>query len=166
MSALILDGNWKQHPVYTKYFFCDDGRVVSFCKKNPRQIHGTTAGQQGYKAIPVDGSKKIYIHRAVCELFNGPPKQKQVCRHLDGNKYNNAASNLSWGSYYDNCQDMILHGNALVGEKNPMAKLTEEQVKTIRSIREDLKVPYHQIAKMYGISTMTAFRAATKRSWK
>ncbi len=166
MSALILNGNWKQHPVYTKYYFCDDGRVVSYCRKNPIQIYGTTAGQQKYRAIPVDGSKKIYIHRTICELFNGLPKNGEICRHLDGNKYNNAASNLSWGSSYDNCQDMILHGNALVGEKNPMAKLTEDQVEQIRCKREKTKMPYYKLAKEFNVSTMTAFRAATKRSWK
>lgn len=166
MSDLILDGNWKQHPIYTNYFFCDDGRVVSKAKQKPRQIYGTTAGQQRYKAIPVDGSKKIYIHRAICELFNGQPKEGEVCRHLDGNKYNNAASNLAWGSTQDNSEDMILHGNALFGERNPMAKLNEKQVEQMRSIREKFKTPYYEIAKMYGVSTMTAFRATTKRSWK
>ena len=166
MSALLSDGNWKQHPVYTKYYFCDDGRVVSFCRKNPRQIYGTTAGQQGYKAIPVNGPKKIYIHRTICELFNGPPKEGQICRHLDGNKYNNAASNLSWGSAYDNSQDMIIHGNVLIGEKNPMAKLTKKEVEQMRMTREKLKTPYYKIAKMHGVSTMTAFRAVTQRSWK
>ena len=166
MSNLILDGNWKQHPIYKNYFFCEDGRVLSKAKKTPRQIYGTDCGQQKYKAIPVDGSKKIYIHRVVCELFNGPPKTGQVCRHLDGNKYNNAASNLAWGSTHDNHQDMILHGTRLTGRKNPMAKLTDEQVQQLREKREATKLPFYKLAEEFNVSTMTAFRAATMRSWK
>lgn len=166
MSDLILDGNWIQHPVYKNYFFCIDGRVLSKAKKTPRQIYGTTCGQQKYRAIPVDGSKKIYIHRTVCELFNGPPKPGQSCRHLDGNKYNNAASNLAWGSASENAKDMISHGTKLLGEKNPMAKLTAKQVQQLREKREATKMPFYKLAKEFNVSTMTAFRAATMRSWK
>lgn len=166
MSISILDGNWKQHPIYTKYYFCEDGRVVSCAKKTPKQVYGTGCGQAKYKAIVVSGIKKLYIHRVVCELFNGRPQDGQICRHLDGNKYNNAAKNLAWGSYVDNSQDMILHGNGLFGVKNPMAKLTQEQVFLLRQKREKTKMPYYKLAKEFGVSTMTAFRAITQRSWK
>ncbi len=166
MSNLILDGNWKQHPTYSKYFFCDDGRVASTAKNKVRLIKGTLVGQNKYLAIPVLGSKKIYVHRTICELFNGPPKNAKVCRHLDGDKYNNAASNLSWGSHYDNAQDTIRHGNALFGEKNPMSRLTAEQVNLMREKRQASNTPYYKLAKEFNVSTMTAFRAVTKRSWK
>ena len=166
MSISILDGNWKQHPIYTKFYFCDDGRVISYVKKTPKQVYGTDCGQSKYKAICVQGSKKVYLHRTVCELFNGSPQAGQICRHLDGDKYNNAATNLAWGSHLDNSKDMLAHGNALFGVKNPMAKLTQEQVVLLRQKREETKMPYYKLAKQFGVSTMTAFRAATKRSWK
>jgi len=166
MSNLILDDSWKQHPTYKNYFFCSDGRVASNSKNKLKLIKGTLVGQNKYRAIPVLGSKKIYVHRTICELFNGKPSGKNVCRHLDGDKYNNAASNLSWGSHYDNAQDTILHGNALFGEKNPMSRLTSNDVLLMRQKREALKTPYYKLAKEFNVSTMTAFRAVTKRSWK
>jgi hypothetical protein len=165
MSTEILSGNWKQHPTYKNYYFCDDGRVMSKAKKNSSILAGTKCGQQKYIGIPVKGSKKIYVHRTVCELFNGKPKKGQVCRHLDGDKYNNSASNLAWGSHYENSQDSIKHGKTRFGDKNPMAKLTKNNVEKIRAIRLETQMPYHKLAKLFNISTMTAFRAATKRSW-
>jgi hypothetical protein len=166
MSDIILTGTWIQHPIYEDYYFSSNGEVMSRKNGKFRMLKGTVCGQSGYKAICVEGKKKIYIHRTVCELFNGPQPDGYQCRHLDGNNTNNKASNLKWGTPSENARDKILHGTYGSGQKNSMAKLTEKQVNTMRSIREKLKTPYHEIAKMYGVSTMTAFRAVTKRSWK
>lgn len=117
MNIPILDKDWKQHPTYKNYWFCIDGRVLSTSKKTPKILKGTLCGQQKYIAIPVDGSKKIYVHRTVCELFNGPAPNEKQCRHLDGNKYNNHASNLMWGTVKENSHDKFVHGTVLFGEK-------------------------------------------------
>ena len=103
---------------------------------NFRMLKGTVCGQSGSRAICVEGQKKIYIHRTVCELFNGPPKEGHQCRHLDGNNTNNKASNLMWGTAIENARDKFLHGTVGAGERNSMAKLTSEQVKKIRELRE------------------------------
>jgi hypothetical protein len=166
MNTEILSGNWKQHPVFKDYFFCDDGRVASNKKGKFREIIGTKCGQQGYRAIPVLGSKKIYVHRTICELFNGHPSFGQQCRHLDGNLNNNSAANLKWGTPSENAKDKILHGTSGAGEKNSMAKLSSDDVKKMREIRESTNTPFYKIAKQFNVSTMTAFRAVTQRSFK
>lgn len=66
----------------------------------------------------------------------------------------------------ENCLDRRVHGTMLDGESNPMAKLTQQTVDEMRSHREQYKTPYYKLAKMFDVSTMTAFRAATNRSWK
>jgi hypothetical protein len=166
MSNSILPGNWKQHPVYTDYYFSEDGRAMSKKKGKYRELTGTTCGQQGYKAIAVGGSKKIYIHRSVCELFHGPQPAGQQCRHLDGNRYNNSAANLQWGSPKENAYDKVGHGTVATKEKNPMAKLKSEQVQVMREIRATTGLSFKKISKQFSVSTMTAFRAITQRSWK
>lgn len=166
MNTEILSGNWKQHPEFKDYHFCDDGRVASYKKGKFRFISGTKCGQIGYRAIPVQGSKKIYVHRTICELFNGDPKEGEQCRHLDGNRYNNAASNLKWGTPAENANDKILHGTNGAGEKNSMAKLSASDVEKMRNIRDTEKTPFYKIAKQFNVSTMTAFRAVTQRSFK
>ena len=123
-----------------------------------------------YRAIDfrVDGKtmKREYIHRVVCDLFNGPQSKGTQCRHLDGDKTNNAASNLAWGTAKENSDDKVLHGTMGFGEKNPMAILTREKVEQMRSIRASENKPYYKIAKDFGVSTMTAFKAVTLRAWK
>ena len=165
----MLDkGNWKRHPVYTNYWFCDDGRVASVSTGSARIIKPITMGK--YLGVAViqrkDMNKKIYVHRAVCELFNGAPFPGAVCRHLDGSKVNNASSNLAWATQKENLADMHKHKTVLTGTKNPMAKLTEDAAASMRLIREQDGFPYHFIAKIFGVSTMTAYRAINYRSWK
>lgn len=44
---------------------------------------------------------QTYLHRVVCEAFHGPADGRQV-NHKDGDKENNAASNLEWVSSSEN----------------------------------------------------------------
>jgi len=166
MNQEIITELFLPHPKYPDYWFSNMGRAVSTKGKTPRPLKGTVCGQLGYKAICVYGQKKVYIHRVVCELFNGNPQDGQQCRHLDGNRFNNKASNLKWGWAVENAADKILHGTNSEGVKNPMAKLTPEIVQQIRRVRDEEQLSYSKLAKRFNVSTMTAFRAATQRSWK
>lgn len=171
MSLEILTaaypGNWKQHPVYTSYYFCEDGRAASVIKSKPKILVGTKCSQMGYRAIPVYAdvrNKKIYIHRTVCELFNGPPSFGQQCRHLDGDNTNNAASNLKWGTPSENSADKIAHGTNGYGEKNSMSKLDWEKVKEIR-MRVSNGETQRSMCKIFNVSPMTISRVVRKELW-
>ncbi len=159
---------WKPHETFPDYKFSSDGEVTNFRRGKEIPLIGTKCGM-GYRAIDfrVDGKtmKREYIHRVVCRLFNGLPEIGMQCRHLDGNIYNNKAINLAWGTALENMHDKILHGTVGNGEKNPMAVLTYEKVAEMRRIREASNTPYYVIARDFGVSTMTAFRAVTKRAW-
>jgi hypothetical protein len=57
------------------------------------------------------------------------------CRHLDGDRANNRASNLAWGTPRANYEDAVLHGTATIGfagETHPGAKLTDAQAAELR----------------------------------
>ncbi len=47
-------------------------------------------------------SKKVPIHRLVAEAFISNPKNKPTVDHIDGNRQNNAISNLRWATYSEN----------------------------------------------------------------
>lgn len=66
--------------------------------------------------------KSYMVHILVCDLFNGPkPSPKhQVC-HLDGNKKNNSAKNLIWGTAKDNAQHREKHGRTSRGIGHSLA---------------------------------------------
>ncbi len=62
-----------------------------------------------------------------------------------------------------------------VGEKNPLAKLTEEAVREIRALATDkdyqkefnsMNEMFHAIGKVYGVHFTTAYNIVTRRSWK
>ena len=50
-----------------------------------------------------------------------PPVCATELRHLDGNKENNRADNLAWGTAKDNANDRELHGRTSRGEKHSRA---------------------------------------------
>lgn len=51
----------------------------------------------------------FWLHRLVCAAFNGEPpwygEETAHCRHLDGDRTNNHADNLRWGSRVENERD-------------------------------------------------------------
>ena len=158
----------KEHPIYKGYYFSEEGFAYKRKGDKFTRLVGTKCGA-GYRAITycVGGSyqKREYIHRAVCSLYNGGSGEGLHCRHLDGDIYNNAPWNLAWGTASENNLDKKRHGTSPDGERNPMAVLTREIVGRMRSIREQHGTPFHKIAKDFGVSTMTAFRAITQRAW-
>lgn len=76
----------------------------------------------GYPSVrlTIDGRRKrLAVHRLVAQCFL-PPKPSPVhqIRHLDGNKTNNAVSNLAWGTSAENAADRDRHGRTYKGERH------------------------------------------------
>ncbi len=81
-----------------------------------------------YVQLTANGRAKVYqVHYLVLTSFSGERKDKQVCRHLNGNPSDNRIENLAWGTHKENMEDRKKHGNYACGEKNINAKLTNEQ---------------------------------------
>jgi hypothetical protein len=143
----------------------EEGEVVSLNRKKPRLLKPTMSGE--YHAVGI-GAKKAttHIHRIVCETFIGPrPFEGAVVRHLDGDRFNNSATNLAWGTHAENMADMRAHGTSATGERNGQAKLTRPAVAQMREQRAS-GLTFKAIAKRHGVSNMTAHRAITGGSWK
>ena len=157
---------WREHPDHPTYWFSSDGKCAREIGGVLSPRIGTMCGI-GYRAIDFRTGKKerLYIHRIICSLFNDGYVEGLHCRHLDCDLTNNRASNLAWGTAADNAKDSVRNGKTLFGEKNPMAKLSEEKVRMMREERELTGRPYYKIAKDFSVSTMTAFRAITRRAW-
>jgi hypothetical protein len=165
MSNAILSSDWKQHPTYKDYYFSRFGIAASIKKGRFLVLKGTVCGQIGYQAICVSGKTKVYVHRVVCELFNGPVLPGQQCRHLDGNPKNNDAKNLKWGTASENSQDKIAHGTNGEGEQNPMSKLSKSKVEQIRNMVANGNSQI-SMCSIFNVSAMTISRIVRKESWK
>ena len=117
-----------------------------------------------YAAFYKNG-RKIHAHRFACELKNGsPPSPKHHAAHKCNNRSCVNALHLRWATATENAKDKIKHGTHVFGEKAYNAKLTEEQVKVIRSLRG--KVPQSKIGKLFNITQSHVKDIQLGKRWK
>jgi hypothetical protein len=150
------------------YEVSDQGRV---CKhKNGRRIllkinWSGPYGKVGLYPKGVTGLTR-QVHRLVCEAFHGAPKDFQVARHLNGDRRDNRASNLAWGSPEENCQDAVIHGTHK-GERNGRSKLTEDQVAAIKAILcSHPSLSRNMLAKALNVTRTTIGHIEKGRQWQ
>lgn len=105
---------------------------------------------------------KQRVHKMVLEAFVSPRPQGFLCRHLDGNKLNNALSNLKWGTPKENAEDSRAHGTLLAGEKISFAKLNDKDVIKIRST----DLAQKKLADRYGVTQSTISLVLLRKTWK
>jgi hypothetical protein len=162
LAALHL-GYWTELDHLRGVFVSDAGDVASLRSGKIRKLRNYRRGK--YLAI---GSvpQGPYVHQVMCETFHGPRPAGCEVRHLDGNQSNNAADNLAWGSRKQNHADKRTHGTDNGGERNVNAKLTPRAVDEMRDLRAALGLSYRVIGQRFGVSTMTAYRAVSRQSWK
>ncbi len=127
---------YRDIPGFPGYRVGDDGSVwscrVTGCWKQLR-LRPDKEGRP-YLTLWRDGKTN---GRRVCRLvllaFVGPcPPGWEACHFPDRNPANNTLSNLRWDTRAGNIRDKIKHGRSLRGERHPMAKLTEDQVREIK----------------------------------
>lgn len=92
---------------------------------------------RGYGHINLKG-KKVKAHRYVCTIVKGaPPSAKHVAAHECGNGHLGCVNpkHLTWKTASENVADRAVHGTSCRGERHFSAKLTEEQVRQIISLK-------------------------------
>lgn len=107
----------------------------------------------------------ILVHRAICATFKGPPTpEKPHVRHLNGNPLNNKPKNLVWGTPKENGEDKVRHGTSVKGSRNGNSKLTEDQVREIRKLRELYSIDY--ICRLFNVDRTCLYHIWTGKTWK
>lgn len=144
-------------------------RVVYGKKKQTvrEKVIGQFDNGHGYKTVRLwkDGKQKMaYVHRIVLEAFSGSEPGNDAC-HNDGNRANNALSNLRWDTRSNNHADKLLHGTMANGEKARAARLTAAQVIAIRT-RLSHGEEQQAMASMFSVSQPTISDISTRRTWK
>jgi hypothetical protein len=123
-------------------------------------------GQHGYYQVDLL-SKTNLVHRIVAEAFVPNPDNKPQVNHKDGDKSNNAASNLEWCTESENSIHSFDTGLSKHGQSHFNSRLSEED---ISRIREDAKNKYfgwtRDTAKRYGVSHATISRLMHSVSYK
>ncbi len=123
---------------------------------------GTTT-VRGYGQL-ISNNRKHYAHRASYEAFIGEiPKGMHVCHACD-NVYCVNPSHLFLGTQKQNLEDMAKKGRSTRGERNPMAKLSKEDV-------EDIKYLFtagnsdSEISKEFGVCRQTINNIRNGKVW-
>lgn len=124
--------------------------------------------KSGYGLI-VDRKTKIYAHRLCWELTNGPiPDGFQVLHRCDNPPCCNLA-HLFLGTNADNVADKVRKGRARgisqPGEKNPDAKLTEQQVRDIRATYAAGSCTLQQLAHRFSVNKSTIWLIVKRKKW-
>lgn len=150
------------------YFVGTGGNVISVKGRKPVVMKPIRLGNyDGFGLTDITGKpRKVYRHRLVAEAYHGPCPDGMECRHLDGNKANAAFDNVAWGTPVENNADKKQHGTHLEGDRHPSAKLTSAAVLQMRAIRHTTGTPYKVIARQFGVTAMTAYRAINGQSWE
>lgn len=89
----------------------DLGRVKSNLRDG--RILKTSLDRKGYHRLRMTIKRQKYcfkVHRLVAMAFIPNPDNKPQVNHIDGNKDNNAASNLEWVSNAENAHHAISNG--------------------------------------------------------
>lgn len=138
--------NWKPVAGFeTEYEVSDLGRVRSIgrsvrngansMRKLPPQIIAPYFRKEGYATVKLAKHRaklSCYIHRLVAEAFIGKGANGTEVCHRNGNKADNRAGNLYWGTRVENMADRTRLGEAACGIRHGHAKLSEADVFSIR----------------------------------
>lgn len=157
---------------YPGYGITTDGTVWSLHSNwrgyGPRPLV-PSVGRSGYLKVRMttETGQRIGrpVHRLVAETFLGVAPRGAQVRHLNGNKVDNRASNLAWGTAAENADDRDRHGTTARGIKNGAAKLTDDAVQHIRQLRKH-GISQRTIGRMIGVSQKTVFNVLAGNSWQ
>lgn len=149
------------------YEVSDQGRICKIKAGRRILLKVNFSGPYGKIGLYPPGVTGItrQVHRLVCEAFHGKPKDFDVARHLNGNRYDNRAENLAWGTPAENYQDAVTHGTHK-GSNNGRSKLTEDQVAAIKNILSSHpNLSRNMLAKALNVTRATIGHIEKGRQW-
>lgn len=157
------------HCIHT-YTLYEDGSVYN--EDNGKWIKGTTITKNNrYVKIHLGAdkvSKFVPLHRLVATAFIPNPNNLPQVNHIDGNRYNNSASNLEWCTAKHNinhCWKMEMHMHQY-GELIGSSKLKEEDALFIYKFRDSGLTPAQFLNRYkYNIKRTAVRNIWTGRSW-
>lgn len=153
------------------YEVSSHGRVkrVRRGKGCKRPILSPAIGKVGYRVVVLStGSiatrKRLYVHRLVAAAFLGPCPHGLVVNHIDNDKLNNHPCNLEYVTQSQNAKHAWRLGVCPFGERNGHAKLTEQDVQSIRALRGVYTT--RALGEMFGVNHGAISVIQTGKSWR
>lgn len=141
-----------------RYQVSDDGDVRSLLTNRVLKPAPTS---KGYSSVVLyDGSspkqpKSYTVHTLVCAAFIGPRISGLTVNHVDGNKTNNAVSNLELVTMSENMRHAIATGlNSPPDARRINGKLSNKNVRLIRRVysRTVRRGTQAKLARRFGVT--------------
>jgi|ERR1700678_23325 len=118
----------------------------------------------GYGKFKLSHSVKVWAHRWILEQTLGALYDPKLwALHRCDVKLCVNPEHLYQGTARDNYNDMIGRGREAPGAR---AKLTEDQVREIRTVYAERRKGYKALAKIYGVSAHGIKDVVTGKTWK
>lgn len=148
-----------------QYRISDKGRLYSI--KSERILDCMT--NHGYKMVVLGwgvNKRKAGIHQLVAETFLPHDPTRPHVNHIDGNPANNHCANLEYVTPGENQLHAYRTGlrQRMAGERHFGAKITEEDVRFIRSSKG--KLPLKKLAEKYNLNWKYVWNIQNGFSWK
>lgn len=162
---------WKDIKGYEGlYAVSNEGQVKSL---RTGKIHKERLTFDGYvkATLTVNYKAKDYrVHRLVAEAFIPNIDNKETVNHKDGVKTNNNVNNLEWATRSEQNIHSYKHNlkKPMKGSSNPSAKLTEDEVRSIRKDYVKGSREYGTVAlgRKYGVNAGVIEKVAKRISYK
>jgi hypothetical protein len=106
--------------------------------------------------------KRIAVHILVARTFHGPRPDGLVVAHLDGDKANNCADNLSYVSHRQNIEHKRAHGTMICGDRSRLSKLTDHQCVCMLGCL-DAGYTRREVANAFGVSVAHVYALKSGR---
>ena len=170
MTTRELPADARQIPEHPGYFCTPDGDVWSTKRGSPYRL-SHWKGQHGYIKVTLHcecwqvPNAPHSVHRLVLMTFDRMPKEDELARHLNGKPTDNRLENLLWGTPKENGRDRRRHGTVL-GEDNPNAKLTWNDVAAIRRRYGLGGVTQSALGHEYGVARSTISQIISGQRWR
>ncbi len=140
--------------------------------ENGCHIYNGSIHPKGYGVVCVKRAR-VYAHRFFYEKLKGPIPEKFLVRHLCHNKRCVNPAHLEVGTQKDNMKDMVDAGRQAkgmkiaknrLGEDNPSAKLSWQDVERIRALRR-MGLKLRQISEVYSVSEGSISAICSGKKW-
>jgi hypothetical protein len=162
---------WKDIEGFEGHYMISNTGKVKSLKYNKFRICKSSKNKQkfNHQMVSLCKNSKIkpmLVHRLVALAFIPNPKNLATVNHKDENPLNNNVTNLEWLSIGDNVKYSMIRSGVNRGERSPFHKLTNEQVESIRKMKENnTNFKSRDIAKLFNVGYQTIYRICSYKTF-
>ncbi len=122
--------------------------------------------KSGWPTVTYNG-RKMLASRYLCTQIYGVPAEGMEAAHSCGKGHLGCVNpnHLRWATHVENEADKVLHGTRIQGSKHVKAKLTEQEVISIRN-RVVNGEGITALAREYGVSHSLISCIVSRKKWK